>query len=97
MTLNKNQKISTIAFCCLLLLMFFLLTPYYNFHQFNYYVEGDNNLRHSAVNDTSQEFYGNFFLLNTSQIVFKKLYFEISILSVVYFLSLIIFKSKNKS
>lgn len=92
---NQKQKIATLVYCCLLLAALLLLTPYYKYHIFDFYIEGDNHLRHDAVNDTSKEFYGNFFLLNTSQIVFEKLFFEFGLLTVIYSLSLITLKSKS--
>lgn len=96
MLFNKSQRIITIFYCFLLIAIFTVFTPHYNFHINDFYRLGDDKLRHEAINDTSKEFYGNFFLLNTNQIVFKKLLFEICLLSIIYILLLFTLKSKTR-
>ena len=92
MHFNIYQKLSTALYCCLLLLIVMLLTPYHNYKQ--YWVDGAYQDYEEI--DILRDFYGNFFVLNTAQIIFKKLFFEIGLLTVIYSLILVMFKT-NKS
>jgi len=81
MIFNKSQKNATVVYILLLIVITVALTPCY--HQTNGYV------------DTNDERFANFFLVDTKRIVFKKLFFEIGFVSLIYYLSLIILKSKK--
>lgn len=81
MTFNTNQKILTIAYCILLIVILCFLTPYY------YHIESDY-IWYEKVG------FANFF--TTNPIAYPKLFIEIGILSIVYFLILIILKTKIK-
>lgn len=92
MTFNNYQKLISFLYCCLLLFIFLKLTPYHHYQQY----ELNGIYRDSENVDTIKDYYGNFFYINTPQIIFKKLYFEIGLLTVIYSLSLIILK-RNKN
>lgn len=79
MTFTKYQKIATIVFIVFLIAIFLFLTP------FSYW-DGSHRIENF--------YYGNFFTTNDA-IVYTKLFIEIGALTVIYFLSLIILKSKK--
>jgi hypothetical protein len=81
MTFNKSQKKATVVYVLLIIIILLALTPCY--HQINGYT------------DTDDERVANFFLVDTKRIIFKKLFFELGVLSLIYYLSLIIFKNKS--
>ena len=90
MTFNNYQKLFTILYCCLLLLVVLKFTPYHHYQQY----ELNGIYRDSENVDTIKDYYGNFFSINTPQIIFKKLYFEFVFLTALYLLALLILKKK---
>ena len=87
MIFNKNQKVLTLIYFLGLFVIFFLYTPYY------LKVTGSNgweNVSHTEIT------FGNFFSI-TEQINYSKFFIEIVGLTIVYYLSTIILKSKNNN
>jgi hypothetical protein len=79
MTFNRNQKIATIGYCICLVVILLVLTP--NYYYGDYYFKGT--------------LFGNFFLMQSDSVAYKKLFFELGLLSVIYFFGLIMLKENH--
>lgn len=80
MTFNKNQKILTLVYFISLIGILFFLTPYINYNRYGY----GAHIR-----------FGNFFsMTDLDYITYTKFFIEIGIVTVIYYLSLIILKNK---
>lgn len=91
MIFNNAQKVATIFFSGLLLLIILLMTPYYKYKLW----WNMGSWQNSEELDIGKDFHGNFFALDTRQIIFEKLFFEIGLVTFIYLLSLVILKSKK--
>ncbi len=80
MTFNKFQKILTVLYFAGLIVILLFFTPYSHYDSF--FVK-------------TSFYFGNFFKGN-DLIVYTKFFIEIGILTIIYFLSIIILKRKPK-
>jgi hypothetical protein len=69
---------------------YFRFTPYYKYTPWE-----DHGVYKDSENlDIGKDFRGNFYSIDTRQIIFKKLYFEIGVLTFVYLLILLTLRKK---
>ncbi len=79
MLLNRKQKIATFLYCIFLVVTLLFLTPYLKIYG-----------RRGEIADG----FGNFFSLQSGDIVYPKLFIELLLLTIFYILSLLVL---NKS
>ena len=81
MVFNKSQKILTISYCVLLLLVLFALTP------------GYENVDPSDPFSKTKIVYRGIFEFSQHRIYYKTLFTELGVLSLIYVLMMLVFKS----